>query len=467
MCFDPEIVAVCPLVDLRTPDPKNTTPPGEYLLAKSPTSPDYLLLKENFNKEIANTMKEMTEKPDPQKANSEIPTTEPEDVNRHLVGIFGPLHTFDKGWSGQTEDRNMLKATPFEIVAIHGILNGPHVLDTSVENKGTQVNQENNIPPETNHAQKSPVELNKDKPEVPSNAKKIPIEATKKKSEDPNNALLGQDPSATDLGPGVAHTGSKPKPDLEEPAVRKDVQQPPAESQPQKSGNMETHKMAHQADNTSVLEETRLFMLTDDGALRTAKICKSKLERMDLISAGVNSEWCNLGESLKSLWNPKRLKLFPEIGMLSFQETPSRILLIDIFRRYQYLKDVSVLMHYSKPEDNAPKLDISSCTLKSDHLALRIELTQTLDEYWSDVFVNRTVQQTRGDHTKPSIGLLTNSGLLYRFKLESEIQCGDPCDIYKGLKSGRKPFAKFAVHRTQTIDSRLFVIGMLILLTQV
>lgn len=435
-------MAACPLVDLRTLKPEKPKLSDEYLLAKSPTTTDFLLIRAHTEKEV---------------------------LKCNLLGVFGSLQTFDKGWSGETAKRSLLKATCFEIVSIHGIPNRLQVLDNTVKNQINNVNQENMARPDPNHAQKIPLEAIRKIPEVPNQSQKIPLDGTKKKSEDPSDVLLPLNSLVTEVGPGIGQTGNKPKPDPPEPVVRKDLLQPPAvlQAQPQNFGQLQPPKVLAQVDTTPLPEETQVFMLTEDGALRTAKIHGTKLERMDLISAGTTSEWCNLGESLRSPWNPKRLKLIPEIGMLSYLETPTRILLIDIFRRHQYLKDVSVLMLSRDSESYVPKLGISSCILKSEHLALRIELTQAPDDYWSDVFLDITVQRPREGYTEPSIGLLTNSGLLYRFKLESKLKCGDPCDIYQGLKSWRKPFLKFAIHRTLTIDGRIFVIGILLFLNQV
>ena len=339
-------------------------------------------------------------------------------------------------------------------------------MEDPVKIKDMNVNQENLAPSDPNHAQKTPLEVTKAQPDYPITAN-TPSHAKKPHPEDPNKPLYDLKAHEVELGSDMVKMLEKPNAQPQQTSIKQAVVQPPASFQPQKVTQVQSIKIAPQVDKTPLPEETQLFMITEDGALRTAKICDSKLQKMNLISAGTKSEWCNFGQFMKNPWNSKRLKLLPEIGMLSFLETPTRILLIDIFRRHQHLRNVSALMVLSDPESDVPKLNISSCILKSEHLALQIEIAQGSDDYWSDLFVDLTVQQTRGEPTEPSIGLLTDSGLLYCLKLESKIKCRDPCDIYKGLKSWRKPFIKFAVHRTQTVDGRIFVIGMTILLTQV
>lgn len=199
--------------------------------------------------------------------------------------------------------------------------------------------------------------------------------------------------------------------------------------------------------------KTTVFMFTDDRGLVSATLADSKVLHAVPLCADAFPADYSVGVEKKLYWSPRRLKFIPEIGILSFLQSPTKIILFDVFQKYQdKLKNLSVSIVTKDMSASKAELKIETTEVSSDSLGLSFELKYAFEDSWADC-LDATALCKNSD--PPSIGLITTSGSMYRFQIQKNLEVGEPDTIYSELR----PSNCSSVQRSLAIDGNIFCIG--------
>lgn len=233
---------------------------------------------------------------------------------------------------------------------------------------------------------------------------------------------------------------------------------PPTESQakPQPDGPAEVKLSAPQPPQVPS-PPTTLFIFSDDGGLLSTTLNDSKVLKAAALCTDAFPVEYSVGPVNKLYWKPQRIKFIPEIGILSFLQSPTKIILIDVFQKYQtILKNLSVSIFVKDISVSKAKLKIETTEFSSGGLGLSFELRHTFEESWADCLDATGLSE---NSKTPSIGLLTISGILYRFEIQTVLKIDEPDDIYSELRRSNPSDCTSWVQRTLEIDGNIFCIG--------
>lgn len=202
---------------------------------------------------------------------------------------------------------------------------------------------------------------------------------------------------------------------------------------------------------------TTVYMFSDEGGLVAATLDESRV--LKAVALCIDAVPVNYSVVVDRIlhWSPQRIKFLPELGILSFLHSPTKIILFDVFQKYQHiLRNLSVNIYAKDISASKAVLKIDTTEVSSGGLALTFDLRYTFEESWADCLDATSLSQ---NVKPPSIGLLTTSGSLYRFQLQHDLEVGEPENIYSGLRFKNASEFSSSAQRALEIDGNIFCIG--------